>query len=157
MTKLTEAPLIAERANVIVNLPSTLQKQILDLLFSPTSGAGLTILRIGIGSSPDSSFDHMNSIKPKSPSSPSSTPTYIWDGTDSGQLIVAKKAYEYGVKAFYADAWSAPGFMKTNGNENNGGYLCGLSGESCKSGDWRQDYADILCSMLSITSKRGLI
>jgi O-glycosyl hydrolase len=24
------------------------------------------------------------------------------------------------VKTFYADAWSAPGYMKTNNNENNG-------------------------------------
>jgi O-glycosyl hydrolase len=48
------------------------------------------------------------------------------------------------VKIIYADAWSAPGYMKTNGNDANGGTLCGLSGARCSSGDWRQAYADYL-------------
>jgi hypothetical protein len=29
-------------------------------------------------------------------------------------------------------------------NQNNGGYLCGVTGESCSSGDWRQAYANFL-------------
>ncbi|TVY53285.1 putative glucosylceramidase, partial [Lachnellula suecica] len=134
-----------QRANTIVSLAPTAQKYALDLLFSPTVGAGLTILRNGIGSSPDSSSDHMNSILPKSPGSPGSTPSYVWDGKDSGQLFVAQQAVQtYGVKTVYADAWSAPGFMKTNGNDANGGSLCGVTGASCASGDWRQAYADYL-------------
>ncbi|RDL32126.1 (Trans)glycosidase [Venustampulla echinocandica] len=133
-----------QRANVIVNLPAKQQKEVLDLLFDPQTGAGMTILRIGIGSSPDSSSDHMNSIAPKSPGSPSAAPNYIWDGKDSGQLFVAKQAYTYGVRTFYANAWSAPGYMKTNNNENNGGYLCGVSGHGCSSGDWKQAYANYL-------------
>jgi glucuronoarabinoxylan endo-1,4-beta-xylanase len=43
-----------------------------------------------------------------------------------------------------ADAWSAPGFMKTNGSAINGGAVCGVPGASCKSGDWRQAYDDYL-------------
>ena len=54
----------------------------------------------------------------------------------------SKQAISYGVKTIYADAWSAPGFMKTNCNEANGGYLCGTTGHSCSSGDWRQAYAN---------------
>lgn len=41
----------------------TKQRYLLDLLFNTTSGAGLSIVRNGIGSSPDSSSDHMNTCK----------------------------------------------------------------------------------------------
>ena len=43
-----------------------------------------------------------------------------------------------------ADAWSAPGFMKTNGSQINGGTLCGGPGATCDTGDWRQAYASYL-------------
>ncbi|KAF4625601.1 hypothetical protein G7Y89_g12564 [Cudoniella acicularis] len=145
-----------QRANTIVNLPTDKQKEALDLLFSTTTGAGMTILRIGIGSSPDSSSDHMNTIEPKNPGSPSATPNYVWDEKDSGQLFVAKQAVTYGVKTFYADAWSAPGFMKTNGNDANGGSLCGVSGATCKSGDWRQAYADYLVKYVQLYLAAGV-
>ena len=51
---------------------------------------------------------------------------------------------KYGVKTVYGDAWSAPGFMKTNGKDSGGGSLCGVPGATCASGDWRQAYADYL-------------
>jgi O-glycosyl hydrolase len=44
----------------------------------------------------------------------------------------------------FADAWSAPAFMKNNDSPINGGTLCGLPGASCNSGDWRQAYANYL-------------
>ena len=44
----------------------------------------------------------------------------------------------------FADAWSAPGFMKTNNSVDNGGQVCGVTGTSCGSGDWRQAYANYL-------------
>ncbi len=34
--------------------------------------------------------------------------------------------------------------MKTNGNDANGGSLCGVGGATCSSGDWKQAYADYL-------------
>jgi O-glycosyl hydrolase len=146
-----------QRANTIVNLPADKQKYALDLLFSTTNGAGMTILRNGIGSSPDSSSDHMNTILPKSPGSPSGTPNYVWDGKDSGQLFVAQQAVNnYGVKTIYADAWSAPGFMKTNGNDANGGSLCGVTGASCSSGDWRQAYANYLVQYVKYYQAAGV-
>ncbi|KAH8651527.1 glycoside hydrolase superfamily [Tricladium varicosporioides] len=145
-----------QRANTIVNLPADKQRKALDLLFNRTSGAGMTILRIGIGSSPDSSSDHMNTILPKSPGSPTGTPNYVWDGKDSGQLFVAKEAMKYGVETFYADAWSAPGFMKTNGNEANGGTLCGVTGAKCSSGDWRQAYANYLVRYVQYYLEAGV-
>ncbi|KAG4442340.1 hypothetical protein IFR05_002191 [Cadophora sp. M221] len=145
-----------QRANVIVNLPAQQQREVLDLLFNTTTGAGMTILRIGIGSSPDSSSDHMNSIQPKNPGGPAAAPKYVWDGKDSGQVFVAKEAYARGVRTFYANAWSAPGYMKTNGNENNGGYLCGVTGQTCSSGDWKQAFANYLTQYVKYYQGEGV-
>lgn len=89
-------------------------------------------------------------------SSPSATPAYSWDGKDSGQLFVSKEAQKYGVKTFYANAWSAPPFMKTNNNENNGGYLCGVSGQNCASGDWKQAYANYLVQYVKYYESEGV-
>jgi O-glycosyl hydrolase len=86
----------------------------------------------------------MNTIEPKNPGGPTTTPNYVWDGTVSGQVFVAQQAVAYGVKSFYGNAWTAPAFMKTNSNVNSGGYLCGVTGETCASGDWRQAYANCL-------------
>ncbi|KAI1746920.1 glycoside hydrolase family 30 protein [Xylaria castorea] len=133
-----------QRAVQMSKLTEDKQQYVLDLLFSTTNGAGLSILRNGIGSSPDMSSDHMVSIQPKSPGGPSSPPQYIWDGSDNKQLWVSQEAMKRGVRTIYADAWSAPGYMKTNGNDANGGSLCGVGGASCSSGDWRQAYADYL-------------
>lgn len=69
----------------------------------------------------------MNTILPNCPSTPDGTPDYKWDGKDSGQLFLSQKAWSYGVRTFYANAWSAPGCMKTNNNDANGGQLCGVS------------------------------
>ncbi|KAI0813783.1 glycoside hydrolase family 30 protein [Xylaria sp. FL0064] len=133
-----------QRAVQMSKLSEAKQQYTLDLLFSTTNGAGLSILRNGIGSSPDMSSDHMVSIAPKSPGDPSSPMQYVWDGSDNKQLWVSQEAVKRGVKIIYADAWSAPGYMKTNGNDANGGSLCGVGGATCSSGDWRQAYADYL-------------
>jgi glucuronoarabinoxylan endo-1,4-beta-xylanase len=118
---------------------SSEQKQILDLLFSPTTGAGFTILRNLLPS------DASHTIEPNAPSSPTAPPTYTWDNDSWGQVWLAQQAQKYGVKQFYGDAWSAPGFMKTNGSESNGGQLCGAPGATtCSTGDWRQAYANYL-------------
>jgi glucuronoarabinoxylan endo-1,4-beta-xylanase len=130
------------QANSIRNLTGAARQQALDLLFNPATGAGFTILRSIIPSDP------ADTMEPTAPASPSSPPTYVWDGssdaTDEGQLWLAKQAKGYGVTTFYNDAWSAPGFMKTNGSEANGGSLCGTPNASCASGDWRQAYANYL-------------
>jgi len=127
-------------ALTLENLASSAeQKQILDLLFSPTTGAGFTILRNEFPS------DAANTIEPTGPSSPTVTPSYVPLGSSQGQVWLAQQAQSYGVKQFYGDAWSAPGFMKTNGSEANGGQLCGSPGASpCSTGDWRQAYANYL-------------
>jgi O-glycosyl hydrolase len=134
-----------QRAVQISRLPKDQQRRALDLLFSTEKGAGLTILRNGIGSSPDMSSDHMLSIQPSSPGGPDAPPKYTWDNSDNSQLWLTTEAVNtYGLKTIYANAWSAPGYMKTNGNDTNGGTLCGVPGATCPSGDWRQAYADYL-------------
>lgn len=44
---------------------------------------------------------------------------YQWDGADNDQVWLAQQAKARGLKYIYADAWSAPGFMKTNGKDSN--------------------------------------
>ncbi|VDC06962.1 unnamed protein product [Peniophora sp. CBMAI 1063] len=139
------------RANDVKNLPAAQQKQTLDLLFNTSTGAGMTILRNRVGSGGTG-----DSIEPTSPGSPTATPKYVWDGNDSGQVWFSQQAQSYGVDTFYADAWSAPAFMKTNNNENSGGYLCGVTGETCSSGDWKQAYANFLVQYVKYYASVGI-
>ena len=139
------------RAKEFSNMASGPRQQGLDYLFSRETGAGLTIIRNRIGSGGTG-----DSILPNSPGSPNGTPSYTWDHDDSGQVWFSKSAMTYGVKTIYADAWSAPGFMKTNNNENNGGYLCGVTGHTCSSGDWRQAYASFLTQYVKFYLQEGI-
>ncbi|MEV4937540.1 glycoside hydrolase family 30 protein [Streptomyces zaomyceticus] len=123
------------------------QREVLDLLLSKEKGAGLSILRLGIGSSTDRVYDHMPTILPTDPGGPDATPEYVWDGWDGGQVWLAKEAKAYGVKRFYADAWSAPAFMKTNGSENDGGELLPA---------WRQAYANYLVKYAKFYQREGI-
>ncbi|KAH8890567.1 glycoside hydrolase family 5 protein [Thozetella sp. PMI_491] len=138
------------RAKEFQNAGSATQKAALDYLFSTTTGAGFSIIRnrIGSGGSGDS-------IEPTSPGSPSATPSYVWDGDDSGQVWFTKQAVSYGVRTIYADAWSAPGFMKTSGSDSTPGYLCGSTGHTCSSGDWRQAYANFLVKYVQLYASAG--
>jgi len=130
------------QAKTVMDEPASVQQQVLSLLYSPTRGAGLTILRNEI--SADAAF----TIEPKAPSSPNAKPSYLTLAEidqDQGQLWFAKQIRaDYGVSDVFADAWSAPGFMKTNDSAIRGGTLCGVPGASCQSGDWRQAYANYL-------------
>ncbi len=127
------------QADTIMNAASATQQQALGLLYSPTSGAGLTILRNEIPS------DSGGTIEPTAPSSPTATPAYRALGNDEGQEWLATQIHSsYGVNNIFADAWGAPAFMKTNNSDINGGTLCGVPGATCSSGDWRQAYANYL-------------
>jgi glucuronoarabinoxylan endo-1,4-beta-xylanase len=138
-------------ANFLRSLPSALQQQVLDDLFSTSTGAGLDILRNMIASSSDFS------IEPTNPGFEKVPPTYVWNGDDQGQVWLSKLVKKnYGITQLYANAWSAPGFMKTSGSDI-GGQLCG-SPESawCNSGDWRQPYANYLVQYLQDYQREGL-
>lgn len=146
----------AAAMNGLFGLTPEHQREVLDLLLSRERGAGLSILRLGVGSSPDDPYDLMKSIQPQDPGGPAAPPRYEWDSYDGGQVWLAKQAKAYGVRRFYADAWSAPGYMKTNGVDNNGGELCGVPGTDCPSGDWRAAYADYLVQYARFYAQEGI-
>ena len=98
----------------------------------------------------------MKSIEPVSPGEANATPKYEWDSDDAGQLWITKEAMRRGVEAIYANAWSAPGFMKTNGNDSNGAYLCGVRDADCTTGDWRKAYAEYLVQYLNFYRAAGV-
>ncbi len=141
-------------AQTVMNAPSSVQQQVLSLLYSPASGAGLTILRNEI------SADSGSTIEPTAPSSPSATPSYLPLSSinqDAGQLWFAQQIKaDYGVSNVFADAWSAPAFMKTNNSTSNGGAVCGSPGATCSSGDWRQAYANYLVQYAKDYSAAGV-
>jgi O-glycosyl hydrolase len=139
------------QASTLESASSSAQQQILNDLFSTSTGAGFTILRNIIPS------DSSHTIEPNASASPSATPTYTWDGNNWGQVALSKQAMSYGVSQIYADAWSAPGFMKTNGSESNGSTLCGAPGASaCSTGDWRQAYANYLVQYIKDYASSGV-
>src|SRR5579875_837107 len=129
-------------AEVIQNAPAATQQQALNLLYGTSGGAGLTILRNEISADPGTT------IEPDAPASPTARPSYLPLSSiadDQGQLWLAQTIKrDYGVTDVFADAWSAPAFMKTNDSVDNGGTLCGVPGATCASGDWRQAYANYL-------------
>jgi glucuronoarabinoxylan endo-1,4-beta-xylanase len=118
----------AFREPVISTLPQAEIQQIGSDLFSTSDGAGMSIVRFGLGGATD-------------PGDPIQGPGDVADQVWLGQL-----AEQFGVHQFYADAWSAPDVFKTNQSLDNGGYLCGGPGESCIDGDFRQAYADWLAA-----------
>jgi O-glycosyl hydrolase len=46
--------------------------------------------------------------------------------------------------------------MKTNGSEDKGGYLCGVPGETCAKGDFRQKYAVLLAGEVKTFAEQHL-
>lgn len=141
--------------NGLFGLTPENQQQVLDLLLNPETGAGFSILRLGIGSSIESPYDLMRSIQPQDPGGPDAPPQYEWDGYDGGQVWLARHAQAYGVERFFADAWSAPGYMKTTGIDANGGVLCGLPGTACAA-DWREAYANYLIQFVRFYADEGI-
>lgn len=128
----------AFREPVITALPAAEQQRLGALLFSRTAGAGMSIVRFGLGGATD-------------PGDPISGP-----GDYAEQIWLGKLAEEFGVRQFYADAWSAPAAMKTNGSLDNGGYLCGVPGETCAAGDFRKAYAAYLAGQAKGFAANGI-
>ncbi|HEX4815755.1 MAG TPA: glycoside hydrolase [Nonomuraea sp.] len=136
------------RNELLEALTPAQQREILDLWFDRREGAGMSILRLGIGSSPAGSpYDHMVSHQPENPGGPDAPPQYVWDGDDNSQVWVAKEAQRYGVSRFFADAWSAPGYMKDNGDDKNGGGLLP---------EWQRAYANYLVAYTKFYAREGI-
>lgn len=146
-----------QRAGRVYNTMSeTRQQEMFDLLHDPATGAGFSLLRIGIGGSPNSTSDYMSSIQPESPGSPDVEATYTWDRNDSSQVWWAKEVQKRGVNLFYANSWGADWYMKSNNKTDDGGYLCGTDGTDCETGDWRQQYADKLVQWVKYYAEEGI-
>ncbi|XMA09161.1 hypothetical protein WAI453_001952 [Rhynchosporium graminicola] len=146
-----------KRSALIHNLSPEYSKLALDFLFSNTTGAGLTILRNGIGSSPTDDKDFMYSIAVNVPASNSSEIDYVpFLREDNYQVWLSTEAIARGVHTIYADAWSADGYMKTTGIDNKGGNLCGVTGTNCATGDWRQSYANKLVRYINNYKSHGI-
>jgi glucuronoarabinoxylan endo-1,4-beta-xylanase len=128
----------AFREPVITALPESEQQELGALLFSPKTGAGFSIVRFGLGGATD-------------PGDVISGP-----GDYQEQIWLGKLAEEFGVHQFYADAWTAPAQFKTNDSLDNGGYLCGVPGETCASGDQRAGYAGYLAGQAKGFAENGI-
>nr|RBQ87942.1 hypothetical protein FVER53263_13554 [Fusarium verticillioides] len=129
------------------NLGPGPQKEGLDLLFNTTTGAGLSIIRNKIG------CDASNSITSTNTDNPDKQAVYHFDGDDDGQVWFSKQAMSYGVDTIYANAWSAPVYMKS---AQSMGRLCGTPGVSCSSGDWRHRYVEMIAEYLSYYKQAGI-
>lgn len=122
-------------ARTLMNYPENTRNQILDLLFSPYNGAGLSILRNQIGDGV--SFP---TIEP-------SEGSWNWTG-DEGQIQLMYAAKARGVNRLWSSVWSPPAWMKDNGQVINGGQL---------RTDKYQAYADYLARYVSeYKSRYGL-
>ena len=144
------------RANEFKALSAGPRQQGLDYLFNTTTGAGLTIIRMRIGAQTKKTNNESFSILPTNPGGPNAPRNYVWDGDDASQVWFTKEAQKYGVTRFIADSWSAPAYMKTNNNVNSGGYLCGVQGRSCNSGDWRNAFAEYLVQYVKFYRQEGV-
>ena len=122
------------RSNYIQTATGNVPNQIVDLLFNPKTGAGISMLRMGvddvISSGPTSTSNSIslaNSgifIVNTPPNSCTETPAYTWDHSAGGEIWLGQQAVKYGVNRFYADSWGAPGYMKTNNSYFSGGVIC---------------------------------
>lgn len=141
-----------------VGLSPANQELVTQTLYDENIG-GLSIVRNGIGSSFNDSFG-MGSILPVCPPTPAGPFNYVWQSNSSTantcQLKLTQTALKYNPDVFvYADAWSAPGCMKTIGTDNDGGLICGVRGSNCTQ-DWRQAYANYLVQYVRFYAQEGV-
>lgn len=131
-------------------LSETNQQRVTQILFDENIG-GLSIVRNDIGSGADT-----DTILPQCPTTPDGPFNYVWDRSDNCQFDLVQAALKYNPDLYvYADAWSAPGCMKTVGTDINGGLLCGVRGSNCTH-DWRQAYANYLVQYAKFYKQEGI-
>lgn len=95
-------------AGQIRQLPPKLRTRVLNLLFSPTVGAGLSVVRSLVNDGVDG-----QTIEP-------APGQWDWNITPDDQIWLMHQAERYGVKTFMATPWSAPAWMKANDSVTGG-------------------------------------
>jgi glucuronoarabinoxylan endo-1,4-beta-xylanase len=95
----------AWQAGAIEAFPAAKRTKMLNLLFSTTAGAGLSMLRHRVPTG----------IEP-------SPGTWDWT-TDDATVWLDKQARDRGVETVFSTPWSPPAWMKSNDDVNNGGSL----------------------------------
>ena len=96
-----------QMARNLMNFPEPQRSEILDILFTPSKGAGLTIVRniVGDGGTIGGASP---TIEPQEG---------VWDWTvDKDQIWLMLEAAKRGVTRFMSTVWSPPAWMKTNNN-----------------------------------------
>ncbi|MDP4183196.1 MAG: glycoside hydrolase [Bacillota bacterium] len=105
------------QSNNIALLGTTKQKEIYDLLFSTTKGAGFSIFRsiLGDGGTWGNATDGPNkSMEP-------SESTWDWKQTNDDQIPMIKTIQtDYGIKNILYTVWSPPAWMKSNNSTAKG-------------------------------------
>ncbi|KAK4948728.1 hypothetical protein LTR10_012733 [Elasticomyces elasticus] len=141
-----------------VGLSPANQEIVTQILYDENIG-GLSIVRNDIGSTPGHVPGDVSSILPVCPETPAGPFNYVWDRNDTCQLQLTQTALKYNPNVYvYADAWSAPGCMKTVGSEDYGGFICGVrdsNSPNCTY-DWRQAYADYLVQYVKFYEQEGI-
>ncbi|NOV03897.1 carbohydrate-binding protein [Paenibacillus planticolens] len=127
-------------------------RELLDLVFSHEKGIGLDIVRVNLGdggivnAATKAEWGNRFYDGPTDSIWPEKNEGFVWDQPDwasrkaqfdESQVWIMKEAMNYGVKTFYADAWSPPYWMKTNNS------VLGQNGAKLKAENY-QDYADYL-------------
>ncbi len=107
------------QSNNIAKLGPTKQKEIYDLLFSTTKGAGFSIFRSILG---DGGTWGNENDGPNKTMQPSET-TWDWDEANDDQIPMIRTIQaDYGIDKILYTVWSPPAWMKTN-NSVIGGNL----------------------------------
>ena len=98
-------------ARGLMNFPEPQRSEVLDILFSPTKGAGLSIVRNIVG-------DGAN-VGGGSPSIEPQEGVWNWTG-DEDQIWLMQEAGKRGATRYMSTVWSPPAWMKTNNNPVGG-------------------------------------
>ena len=100
-------------ARNLMNFPEPQRSEVLDILFSPTKGAGLSIVRNIVGDGA--------TVGGGSPSIEPEEGVWSWSG-DEDQIWLMQEAGKRGCTRYMSTVWSPPAWMKTN-NSPVGGSL----------------------------------
>ena len=94
-------------ARNLMNFPEPQRSEVLDILFSPTKGAGLSIVRNIVGDG--------GTVGGASPTYEPQDGVFNWTG-DEDQVWLMQEAGKRGATRYMSTVWSPPAWMKTNNN-----------------------------------------